>query len=120
MKDCLEMHGSGPNGYKRATVHGKTDYAHRIMWQIWNSQKIPKGLEIDHTCRNKACINPHHLELVTHAENMRRTVNKKTHCLHGHEFTDANTYWKVKGKRRACRKCHVRWTANFRKRQLAK
>jgi hypothetical protein len=59
---------------------------------------IPAGKELDHLCRNRRCVNPEHLEPVTHLENIRRSpitvtgINaRKTHCSNGHEFTEENT-----------------------------
>lgn len=53
---------------------------------------VPEGLELDHLCRVRACMNPDHLEAVTHHENMKRGIQAtKTHCKRGHEFTPENT-----------------------------
>lgn len=62
-------------------------------------------MEIDHTCSNPPCVNPAHLEAVTHEENVRRAVERKTHCVNGHEYTEANTYRHPNGVWRDCRKC---------------
>jgi hypothetical protein len=73
---------------------------------------VPEGLELDHLCRVPLCVNPAHLEPVTHAENMRRSsarppVSKpKTHCKHGHEFTAENSLPRSGGGRR-CRTCEA-------------
>lgn len=47
------------------------DSAHRVVYEVLVGP-IPAGLEIDHLCRNTGCVNPEHLEVVTHAENVRR------------------------------------------------
>lgn len=68
---------------------------------------IPTGLELDHLCRVRACVNPAHLEPVTHLENMRRRSALITHCKRGQEFTPENTYLVTHGvPRRCCRACN--------------
>jgi hypothetical protein len=86
-------------------------YAHRVLYRLVNGP-IPIGAEIDHLCRNRSCVNPDHLEAVSHRENLMRSpiapaaINaRKTHCKYGHEFTQTNTY--VSSGRRRCRLCQA-------------
>jgi len=88
-------------GYAQIMVAGKRIPAHRITY-TWLNGPPPTDLEIDHLCKVRNCINPSHLEAVTHAENMRRT--RLTHCRKGHELTPDNVYPKsgARGQRRTC------------------
>ena len=112
--ECVEWAGNiSRTGYGRQWVlcgDGKRRlrYAHRVAWEAANGP-IPDGLTIDHLCRNKACVNTAHLEVVTRSENLRRAAAVVTHCPRGHDYTAENTYvrhhpkgWTI----RACRACH--------------
>ena len=108
--DCWEWTaGKVTGGYGRFGYGGKPRMAHRISWELLIG-KIPVGLQIDHLCRNRTCVNPDHLEPVTRKENIRRgfsptAINgRKTHCNNGHEFKGENIYRKNEISR-DCRKC---------------
>lgn len=63
-------------GYGWIKRGGKRHPAHRLMYEQVHGP-VPDGLEIDHLCRNESCVNPEHLEAVTHTQNMRRSSNTK-------------------------------------------
>lgn len=116
-EDCWNWNGTvTPFGYGSFSFLNRSRPAHRISY-IFKYGKIPNGLVLDHLCRNPGCVNPDHLEPVTHFENayrgipgLRRAVQI---CERGHRYTSENTKWKVenvKWKRgRECRICrHIR------------
>lgn len=88
------------NGYSAFGIAGKTVRGHRWSYEHFVAP-IPDGLEIDHLCRNRKCVNPSHLEPVTRKENSRRAM--RSHCVNGHEFTPENIY--MHSGRRYCRTC---------------
>jgi hypothetical protein len=98
-----------PEGYGEVHRGGRKMYAHRLSYETFVGP-IPEGLQLDHLCRNRACISPLHLEPVTSRENTMRGENwsakkaRQTHCINGHEFTPENTSIRRNGSRR-CRAC---------------
>lgn len=89
----------------RPTPSG-TRLAHRVSYELVKGE-IPDGLQLDHLCRNKICVNPDHLEPVTRHENVRRGLHGvlRTHCIYGHELTAENTLYDEKTNCRRCKKC---------------
>jgi hypothetical protein len=111
--------GKYPNGYGHAHVRlGFKNYksvgAHRLAWALTNGP-IPDDLVIDHLCRNRACVNPAHLEVVPQRVNVlrgdsprtaRARWQNQTHCKRGHSLTDpANVYIIRATGSRQCRAC---------------
>ena len=89
-------------GYGNFTLNGRSVLPHRFAYEQERGP-IPKGKELDHLCRVRCCVNPAHLEAVEHRVNVQRGVRPVvTHCKHGHEFTDENTYL-----HRGCRHCRA-------------
>jgi hypothetical protein len=78
---------------------------HRFVYELL-VEPIPTGMVIDHLCRNRRCVNPEHLEVVTHAENVQRGVPRKRYCPNGHEWTPETTYHPPSApQRRLCKPC---------------
>lgn len=90
------------DGYSRSSC----GLGHREFYTYLVGE-IPDGLQVDHLCRNRSCVNPEHLELVTPKVNTQRGTNHnrvKTHCKHGHEFSPENTRITKRGNR-SCKEC---------------
>ncbi len=114
-----------PKGYGRVKRHGTagTQLAHRLSYERVIGA-IPNGLHLDHLCRNTSCVNPAHLEPVTHAENMRRSpliraslakavavsVAQRlaaTTCKHGHAFDRLRLATEARPAARVCGTCDM-------------
>ena len=119
------------NGYGKLTHKEEWSLlAHRLVYRF-EVGPIPDGLDIDHLCRNRACVNPAHMQPVTRKQNLDRSPlvalrreqqkrakqerrekhlatsnwNKfKTHCPQGHPYDEENTYYRANGSRQ-CRAC---------------
>lgn len=114
--DCIVWVGScnKVTGYGQFN-NGKTMMlAHRYAYERAFG-KIPTGLQVDHLCRNRCCVNQAHLEAVTAAENIRRSpslstrlmqAKNRTNCINGHPYDQENLYISNDGRRR-CKQCRV-------------
>lgn len=103
--------------------HGRRINAHRWIWEQKHGP-IPNGLDPDHLCRVRCCVNDNHIELVTRQVNVQRGVpyrpdTKKSHCIHGHELTPDNTQPRKDGGRR-CLQCRRRAKFEWRERMRAR
>lgn len=78
-------HGKLYVGYDSVNRKNLFVSAHRTVYEALVSE-IPESLELDHLCEVKACVNPEHLEPVTHQENTKRHYRNKTHCRNGHSY----------------------------------
>ena len=89
--------------------HARYAMAHRVAYEYWFGS-IPDGKQIDHLCRNRACVRPSHLEVVTPRQNILRSPlgagerARRTHCPKGHPYDDSNTYRSPRNQR-SCRTC---------------
>lgn len=101
------------DGYGRFRCNGKSRYAHRVAYELFK-KTIPEGLTVDHRCRNRACVNPKHLRLLTRENNVLAGTSfsarnrLKTHCPQGHEFDLVRTRPDGKRQFRTCRRCERR------------
>ncbi|WP_083939107.1 HNH endonuclease signature motif containing protein [Deinococcus apachensis] len=97
-----------PTPYGVCRIRQKLYKAHRIAL-VLAGRNIPTDMVVDHVCRNTLCVNPDHLDVVTAGVNTLRGIGtgarnaRKTHCKHGHPFTEKNTYFN--GKQRICLEC---------------
>jgi hypothetical protein len=95
-------------------VPGSTVLAHRFAYELLVGS-VPDDMAVEHLCRNPPCVNPGHLEVITHTENNRRGFTEfvaRTQCAYGHKLTPENCYYRKPG-RPLCRQCrreqHQAW-----------
>jgi hypothetical protein len=99
------------HGYGRIHHAGRQRQAHRVVYESHRGP-IPIGLELDHLCRVRSCVNPAHLEAVSGWENRRRgnspaaLAARATQCRRGHPYVENNIYWTKQGHR-ICRFCAI-------------
>lgn len=107
---CILWTASTANGYGQFVYEGRPQRASRVAHLLFVGPA--DGLDVDHLCRNKLCVNPAHLEAVSHRVNCQRGLAAlpRTHCKNGHPFEGANTLVRreeTRGGRtyRRCREC---------------
>ncbi len=96
-------------GYGTFRLNGRMIYAHIASYKIVNGE-YDQNFDVDHLCRVTLCVNPSHLEPITHRENVLRGASSKQFCSKGHLFDEANTIWEKPSKwqpygRKRCRIC---------------
>ena len=114
--DCWVWVGArNDRGYGEFSIRSRRIKAHRWSYEYLRAE-IPEGLSLDHLCRNRACVNPWHLEPVDHRTNVSRAYAarpRRTHCVVGHELTPENTKVSRDGAR-VCRECSIAYDRNRR------
>ena len=109
-------------GYGVFSFGGRRMKAHQFAYEFYKGT-IPSELEPDHKCRVRCCVNPEHMEPVTHRENTMRGVSsaaingRKTHCKQGHAYDNHNTRLDAKSGFRNCRACNRIAAAHSRERK---
>lgn len=103
--------GLFPAGYGSFWLNGRSVYAHRVAYELLRGRLGPRAV-LDHTCRNRSCVNPWHLKSGTHRQNIladgslciAKANAQKTSCLRGHRLSGVNLVTYRNGKR-GCRTC---------------
>lgn len=104
---CWEWVGYLEDGYGRVHFLGGPRLAHRVVWALLVGEP-PEVLH--HTCPRRACVNPAHLEPTTHTDHpdsAPRWQAAKTHCPHGHRYSERDWTYRSNGRQqRNCRACN--------------
>jgi hypothetical protein len=125
MTPCVEWTGGrnsqgyGYVAFRMGPRKVQSKSVHRMAYELLVGP-IPEGKQLDHLCRNRACVNPEHLEPVTCQVNLLRGATlaaknaAKTHCHRGHLLIGGNLYVNPKGHRE-CKRCRANASAKSRR-----
>lgn len=119
----ISTYSTGSHGYAQVGWQDGGDRqmvtAHRAAWVHANQQQIPDGMTVDHTCKQRRCVNPSHLRTLLNFENARRTAGrdwKTGECINGHPNSEL-VHWGGKWK---CRIYCLKWQRDYRRRKARK
>jgi hypothetical protein len=117
MSGCWLWAGThtGWSAYGSVRWNGRMRVAHRVIYELLRGEIAP-GLELDHACNVRFCVNPDHLQPVTPAENVARMVLRRKACRNGHVYSGTSFRLEATpsgGTRRVCRVCAARNMARF-------
>lgn len=113
----VASHGYAQIGWRDGSYR-QVVTAHRAAWVYHHEKQIPDGHTIDHLCKNRRCVNPEHLRLMTNFENARRTFGRDWTvgtCVNGHP--NSELHWD--GRRYGCKPCKAMYQRNYRERKRA-
>lgn len=116
--DCwLWLGALDRKGYGHSSLMLPTRIAHRVSYEAFVGT-IPDGLQLDHLCRVRRCVNPAHLDPVTLRENLRRGAESRTACRKGHPYAVFGVYQRPEGGR-ACVQCRREAVQRYRARRAS-
>lgn len=120
----LWMRSADSSGYGTLNLGGRTASAHRVAYEALRGP-IPEGLQIDHLCHTRPCVNPYHMEPVTRRENVlrgyrsRREPKRYAACRRGHPLTPENVYVFAGDGHRTCATCRNAGIERWKERKRA-
>ena len=117
----IGSHGYAQIGWHESGGGRRATTAHRAAWVGARRRQIPEGMTIDHTCKNRQCVRPDHLRLLSNFENARRTSGRDWplgQCVNGHP--NAELILTDGGRRIRCRVCRGEYQRRYRAKQKAR